>query len=166
MDLPPVPGSGRARLLEAALDLFRSKPYASVQVLDVARQAGVTTGSLYHHFGDKEGLYRALRNEWVARSLDRAHGARAAGGSARDILWSVFEAGLAFGVARILAFSGPDGRAADPLASGLAELLPNPWNRAAFFLTRILAAGFLQEAEAPGSAARLMDALLDGALRD
>lgn len=53
--------SGRERLMLAADSCFRSAPYASVGVASVLDAAGVKAPSLYHHFGDKEGLFV----EWV-----------------------------------------------------------------------------------------------------
>ena len=54
------PGGGRERLLEAALRLFASKGYAATSVRDIVSAAGVTAPSLYHHFGNKEGLFLAI----------------------------------------------------------------------------------------------------------
>lgn len=49
--------SRRARLLEAAIELFSELPYDEVSVEDIAARAGVATGLLYYHFTDKQGLY-------------------------------------------------------------------------------------------------------------
>ena len=50
----------RALVLDAALSLFTNKGYFNTSVHDISRLAGVSIGSIYHHFGDKEGLARAL----------------------------------------------------------------------------------------------------------
>ena len=52
----PIPGSAKARLIEAAIHQFELNGYEAVNVVDLAGKAGVTTGSLYHHFGSKLGL--------------------------------------------------------------------------------------------------------------
>ncbi len=57
----PVPETTTGRLVYAALELFGAHGYAPVGVSTIASHAGVTTGSLYHHFGSKEGLYRLAR---------------------------------------------------------------------------------------------------------
>jgi len=44
----------------------------------VAAAAGVTTGSLYDHFGSEAGLYGFVRQEAERRLLDRMEGAAAA----------------------------------------------------------------------------------------
>ena len=48
------------RLYEAALDEFSQKSWGEASLNDILRQAGMSKGSLYHHFGDKFGLYLAL----------------------------------------------------------------------------------------------------------
>ena len=60
---------------------FESEGRDAVNVTDVARDAGVTTGSLYHHFGSKEGLYVVIREEMERRMTERMEGAAAAVGS-------------------------------------------------------------------------------------
>lgn len=40
-------------------------------LLSQAAEAGVTTGSLYHHFHSKKAFYGALRDDLTRRILDR-----------------------------------------------------------------------------------------------
>lgn len=47
-------------LREAARRRFAQDGYAAVALDDVAADAGVTRGAVYHHFGSKEGLFRAV----------------------------------------------------------------------------------------------------------
>lgn len=49
-----------ARLLEVARQAFATHGYAAAATEEIVRQAGVTRGALYHHFGSKEGLFRAV----------------------------------------------------------------------------------------------------------
>jgi AcrR family transcriptional regulator len=44
-------------ILEAARTLFVEKNYANVTIADIAAQANVSTGALYHHFSSKEDVY-------------------------------------------------------------------------------------------------------------
>jgi AcrR family transcriptional regulator len=44
-------------ILEAARTLFVEKNYANVTIVDIAAQADVSTGALYHHFPSKEDVY-------------------------------------------------------------------------------------------------------------
>ena len=73
----PIPGTTTGRLVSAALELFGAHGYAPVGVASIASHAGVTTGSLYHHFGSKEGLYHLVRTDVEKRVVDRLEGAAA-----------------------------------------------------------------------------------------
>lgn len=50
----------RQQVLDTALHLFAERGYFNTSVHDIQRAAGVSVGSIYHHFGDKEGIARAL----------------------------------------------------------------------------------------------------------
>lgn len=47
-------------LLAAALDLFVERGYAATRLDDVAAQAGVSKGTLYLYFNNKEDLFKAV----------------------------------------------------------------------------------------------------------
>jgi AcrR family transcriptional regulator len=47
-------------ILEAALRGFAEKGLAGTTVEEVRRRSGASVGSIYHHFGDKEGIAAAL----------------------------------------------------------------------------------------------------------
>jgi AcrR family transcriptional regulator len=60
------------QVLDSATELFAARGFAEVAVDDVARAAGVTRGAVYHHYGTKEGLFRAVASrlqEDVARAV-------------------------------------------------------------------------------------------------
>ncbi len=73
---------GRERLLEAAMRLFASKGYAATSVRDIMSAAGVTAPSLYHHFGNKEGLFLAVFHATRTRIAVAEEEALVVGGSA------------------------------------------------------------------------------------
>jgi AcrR family transcriptional regulator len=50
----------RKSILAAARALFAEGGYAAVSTTEVADRAGATRGALYHHFGDKADLFRAV----------------------------------------------------------------------------------------------------------
>jgi AcrR family transcriptional regulator len=54
----------RAQILEAALKLFSSFGYHGTSMRDIAEEAGVSTGNVYHQFPDKESLFRALLDQY------------------------------------------------------------------------------------------------------
>jgi len=59
----------RAALLEAALTLFSKQGYRATSVRDIAERAKTSTGSVYHHFRDKETIFQTLLEQfWQASS--------------------------------------------------------------------------------------------------
>lgn len=120
----PLPGSATARLIDAGIAHFQSHGFAGAGVADIAAAAGVTTGSLYHHFANKLGLYAVIRQEMERRITERIEGAAAALGGGRagveGALLVAFDAAVRFGVTRILSeadpAAGPDA-VADALAA-------------------------------------------------
>lgn len=48
------------RVLTAALDLFVERGFHNVSVHDIQRESQVSIGSIYKHFGGKEGVAKAL----------------------------------------------------------------------------------------------------------
>lgn len=80
----------RQDLLKAALSVFSQKGYAATTLEDVAKEAGVTRGAIYWHFGSKAELYAGLLEEYSARGSEIAQTAVAEGGSMVDILRRIF----------------------------------------------------------------------------
>ncbi len=64
---PQSDASTQDRVLDAALALFTDKGYFNTSVHDIGRAARVSIGSIYHHFGDKTGVARALYTALTAR---------------------------------------------------------------------------------------------------
>jgi AcrR family transcriptional regulator len=64
------PARTRERLLRAARREFVAKGFAGARVDAIARAASVNKRMLYHYFGDKEALYRAVLREGIATNLD------------------------------------------------------------------------------------------------
>lgn len=75
---------GRARLLAAAAQRFAARGYAATTVREILVAAGVTAPVLYHHFGNKEGLFLALIEEGRATLAAARARALAPGGSATE----------------------------------------------------------------------------------
>ena len=53
----------RQDILDAALLVFSQKGYHATRLADIADEANVTRGAIYHHFGNKPKLYQALISE-------------------------------------------------------------------------------------------------------
>lgn len=50
----------RGKLLEGSFKLFSQKGYANVTIRSIARELGVSTGSLYHYFKNKEDILEQM----------------------------------------------------------------------------------------------------------
>lgn len=55
----PHPSSS-ARILSTALDLFATRGYDATSVREMCEAAGITRPTLYHFYGSKDGVLRAL----------------------------------------------------------------------------------------------------------
>jgi AcrR family transcriptional regulator len=61
----------RAKLIAAARKAFGERGYAEASMDDFTAEAGLTRGALYHHFGDKKGLFEAVVHEMDAEMAER-----------------------------------------------------------------------------------------------
>ena len=59
-------------ILEAALDLFVAKGFSATKMEDIARATGVTAGTLYRYFGNKEDLLKAVIHESFTTAFNEA----------------------------------------------------------------------------------------------
>jgi AcrR family transcriptional regulator len=55
--------SRRGSILATASELFAEKGYSQTTTAEIARKAGVAEGTLYHHFGSKDGIFLTLFDE-------------------------------------------------------------------------------------------------------
>lgn len=69
------PQRAQERILAAAMAEFSAKGFAGARVDSIARRARINKRMLYHYFGNKEDLFRAIlqrklaqRAEWVAKA--------------------------------------------------------------------------------------------------
>jgi len=74
-------------ILDAALTVFSARGFAAAKLDDVAKEAGVSKGTLYLYFKDKEALFEALVRGAVTPMLDKVGAFAAAPGMrAGDVL--------------------------------------------------------------------------------
>jgi AcrR family transcriptional regulator len=74
----PEPRPARARrkearpqeIVRAALHLFAQRGFAATRLDDVAAEAGISKGTLYLYFENKESLFRAVVQESVVPNID------------------------------------------------------------------------------------------------
>lgn len=153
----PVPGTAKARLIDAAMHQFEVAGYEGASVGELAAKASVTTGALYHHFESKLGLYLVVRTDLEKRITERMAGAaettcgrgRAA---VRAALLVAFDAAVRFGTCRILAEPLRVNRP-DPVAATLRQLLPKRLSAAGEVLAAAWRAALLAVADGTTAAA-------------
>lgn len=54
----------------AALEVFAERGFAAARLDEIARRAGVSKGTLYLYFSDKEALFRSVVRDTVAANID------------------------------------------------------------------------------------------------
>lgn len=80
----------RQNLLTHALNVFSRHGYAETRLEDIAAEARVTRGAIYHHFGSKAELYNAMVTEASGRAIGVLENAINAGGNTLAVLKRVF----------------------------------------------------------------------------
>lgn len=155
--------SPKGRLVLAAVRQFGARPFESVTVGELAREAEVTTGAIYHHFGSKLGLYDVVRTDVEQRLLDRMSGALAAGHRGTTAVRSALRVGLDFAVEQ--RFTELLGAAPPGEADRVADLLAGATSPV---LGRLLAAAWRAAllAAATGTPVQDVRAALDALLRE
>jgi len=57
-------------IIDAALKVFSTKGYASTRMADIAKEAGMSYGLVYHYFENKEKLFDAIVEDWWSGFYD------------------------------------------------------------------------------------------------
>lgn len=57
----------REKIIDAAIELFRSNPYQQVSVNDICEKAGVTRNSFYYYFDNKDIIFDAI-GDWCSHT--------------------------------------------------------------------------------------------------
>jgi AcrR family transcriptional regulator len=73
-------------IISAALEVFADRGFAATKLEDVARKAGVTKGTIYLYFENKEALFKALIRQTIVPVIAQGEAlAKSFTGSARDL---------------------------------------------------------------------------------
>jgi AcrR family transcriptional regulator len=73
-------------ILQAALEVFTDRGFAATKLEDVARRAGVTKGTIYLYYENKEALFKALVRGTIVPVIAKGEAlAQAFTGTARDL---------------------------------------------------------------------------------
>jgi AcrR family transcriptional regulator len=89
----PIPP--RDRLLRAAAHLFLTRGYAETTVREIAREVGILSGSIFHHFASKEAMLEAVMTEASAHNAELLQRAAASEKTARARLRALIRSELA-----------------------------------------------------------------------
>ena len=65
------PSSAKGRLMAEAAKLFSEKGYSSTTVREIATEVGILSGSIFHHFKNKEDILFAIMND-IVQAMDEA----------------------------------------------------------------------------------------------
>lgn len=178
--MPAAPASSRqdrrklrtaTAILDAAERLFSERGYQATTVEQLAERADVALGSLYGHFGGKEGVYAALIDR--ALELDQRYSDEgwASGSSPIERLVGLSEGYLRFardhpGHFRVFRFppaGGPTDGPAAAAAARVAERVAGEVERMAGALSEAIAEGIVRPVD-PGAAAVFLWAAWDGVI--
>ena len=147
------------RILESAQDRFAADGFAAASIDDIARDAGVTRGAVYHHFGGKTRLLGAvatlLQTEVAGRVTSAADAETDAAAQLRAGSHAFLDAITDDRAARVLLVEAP-------AALGWAE-----WRRLdAENSGRELREGLAASGTVPEALLEAMTQLLSGAMND
>jgi TetR/AcrR family transcriptional regulator len=65
-----LPGERPQQILDAALEIFGQQGLANARLEDIAKRAGVSKGTVYLYFENKEELFREVIRYYVVRNID------------------------------------------------------------------------------------------------
>src|SRR5687768_9550401 len=89
MTTTPTESRSTDRILQSCLHLFSTKGYDATSVREICQAAGITKPTLYHFYGSKEGVYRALVEGVLAPFAAEVERLLAAPGTVRQRLRAV-----------------------------------------------------------------------------
>jgi TetR/AcrR family fatty acid metabolism transcriptional regulator len=78
--------SRRDAILDVASRLFAEKGYSTTTTAEIAQEAGVAEGTLYHHFGSKDGIFLTIFDEMVEEYMAGAERLTGDGKTGREAL--------------------------------------------------------------------------------
>jgi AcrR family transcriptional regulator len=67
-------------ILAAAARMFQKRGYTGTTMRDLAREVGITSGSIFHHFRCKEDMLLAVVERGLAEGTQRITEAQMSGG--------------------------------------------------------------------------------------
>ncbi len=80
------PGDRPEQIIKAALEVFGECGLANARLQDIAERAGVSKGTIYLYFPNKEELFREMIRQTAVAAIERAEQAEPLGTSASQLL--------------------------------------------------------------------------------
>lgn len=122
----------RRAILDATEALLLEGGYDAFSMRRLAKRCGYTAPSIYHHFGDKQGLFDAVIDERVRRLLVRLRRVPRSDDALSDLL-ALAEAFAQFGLQnpthyRLLTAPGPDSAPPSRAGEEVRSLFDGPIN--------------------------------------
>ena len=62
----------KQKILDVAIDLFAERGFAETRISDIATRAGAEAPTIYHYFGNKQGLYHSASRACFIGASDRS----------------------------------------------------------------------------------------------
>lgn len=158
------PDETRREILDAAEESFAASGFTGATTREVAGRAGVNVATLHYHFGNKEGLYRAVIDRVVSGEIPAADGSGTPAERLARTVGTLFDFAAERPALPRLSLldqlAGPassassrtTGEAEDPRVAVLRRMLV------------ALATGGASKGLPPGVAARVIVTLIDGSL--
>lgn len=160
-----------AAILDAGEHLFLSRGFSATTMEDLSDRADVAIGSIYAHFGSKEGVYSGLIDRALALDKRYSEEGFAVGRAPLERLVGLAEGYLRFarehpGYFRLFRFPPPDrpeGGAALAPATRVAQRIGEETSRMAGLLREAIAEGVVRSVD-PVATARFLWAAWDGVI--
>ncbi|MDF5753968.1 TetR/AcrR family transcriptional regulator [Spongiactinospora sp. TRM90649] len=85
----------RDHLVRLAAEIFARKGFQATTVREIAQEAGIHSGSLYHHFDSKESIVDQVLSRFLDDLIGRYRAALSHGGDPRAVLSAMIHIGFA-----------------------------------------------------------------------
>jgi TetR/AcrR family fatty acid metabolism transcriptional regulator len=83
--------SSEQLIIEAALRVFSAKGFADTRMADVANEANLSYGLIYHYFQNKEALFDAIVDDWWSTIYGKMEALKKTDASTREKLTGVIK---------------------------------------------------------------------------
>jgi AcrR family transcriptional regulator len=102
---PPDRPDRRESILAAALSCFVERGFHGTAIPQIAEEAGIAAGTIYHYFESKEALVNALYRQWKSTVAQRVFTAFPPSAPSREQFRTIWREMVAFATAHPTAFA-------------------------------------------------------------